>query len=173
MDSCSGGCGTCHDLQVVRYDRCQKGDVSGRWCVRGRQLRFQLLDQVKLCNKGCCFIIFTGHPPVSEGMSDSNDLFDLADVHVTTVNIVVNSGNGGDDGLVDGGVVGEWDSLLHSAEWCMDSLNWGTSTWNCWYGGCNIFLIGVIELTGGGLVGVWEVAIPDADEGSGCWVLYV
>ena len=57
---------------------------------------------------------------------------------------------------------------MGSAEWC---TNGGTSTWNCLYGGCNVFLVRVIELTGGGLVGVWEVCVPDADEADR-WDLY-
>ena len=98
-------------------------------------------------------------------MSNLNDLFNLANVHVTTVDVVTDPGDGGDDGLVGGRVVGEGDCCLHPAQWC---LNWGTSTWNCWYGGHDVFLVGVIEFTGR-FVGVWEVTVPDADEGCRRW----
>ena len=37
--------------------------------------------------------------------------------------------------------------------------------------GCDVFLVGVVELTGGGLVGVREVFVSDADE-SDRWDLY-
>ena len=170
MDLGAGDCGTHRDLQVVLYGRCQKGDVSGRWCVRGRRLRFQLLNLVKLYNKSCCFIIFTGCPSVSEGTSNSNDLFNLPDICVATVDVITHSDDGRDNGSVGSGVVSEGDSHLHPSERC---ANGGTTMWNCWYRGCDVFLVGVVELTGGGLVRVWEVAVPDADKSGGHGVLYV
>ena len=133
------------------------------------RLRFQLLDLVELCNKSCCFVIFTGHPSVSQGMSNPNYLFDLANICVATVDAITDLGDGRDNGLVGGRVVSKGDCRLHPAKGC---LNWGTSMWNCWYGGCNDFLIGVIELTGSGFVRVWEVTVSDADEGCGHQVLY-
>ena len=163
--------GTRRDLQVFWNGRYWKGDVSGCWCLRGRRLRsrFQLLNLVKLHDERRSFIIFTGRPSVLEGLSDSNDLFNLPNVCVATVNVVSNSSDGGKEGLIGVGVVSEGDSCLCSSEWCTNS---GTSTWNCWYGGCNVFLVRVIELTRGGLIGVWEVAVPDVDEGGGRRILY-
>ena len=147
-DSGSGGCSTHHDLRVTAYGWCQKGDVSGRWCASGR-FRFQLPDLVELCNKSCHLAIFAGHPSVSEGMSDSNDLFNLADVHVTMVDIVTNSGDGGNNGTVSGGVIGEWNCCLHPAE----CLNGGTSTWNHWYRGCDVSWLESLSSLGVGSLG--------------------
>ena len=69
-------------------------------------------------------------------------------------------------------VISEGDGLLYSAKWCVDGLYRWTSTLNCGCGGCKVLLVGIIELTGGGLVGMGEVAVSDADEGRGCLVLY-
>ena len=107
-----------------------------------------------------------------EGPSNSNDIFDLADVHIAMVDFVMNSCDGGDDGAVGSQVASEGDGLLHPAEWCTNGLYRGTSTWNRWCRGCDVFLVGVVELTGGGLIGVWEVVVPDADECGRGWVLY-
>ena len=126
-DSGSEGCGTCRDLQVVVYGRCWKGEVSGSRCMSG-SFRFQSSDLVELCNKSCCFIIFAGRPSVSQGASDSDDLFNLADVHVTTVDVVTDSGDGRNNSSVGGGVIGEGDGCLHPTEWC---LNGGFTMWNC------------------------------------------
>ena len=64
-----------------------------------------------------------------EGATDSNDLFDLLDVRVATVDVVTYSGNGGKEGLVGGSVVSKWDGVSGSAKrrWC---LNGGIRTWN-------------------------------------------
>ena len=43
-------------------------------------------------------------------------------------------------------------------------VNCGTTTWNFWYGGWYIFLVGVVEFTGG-FVWVWEVVFVDPVEG--------
>ena len=104
-----------------------------------------------------------------EGTSDPDDLFNLTNVHVATVDIVMNSGDCGDNGLVGGRVVGEGDCCLHSTKWC---LNGGINTWNCQYGWCNVLLVGVVEFAGGWLIGVWEVTVPDTDKDSRGWVLY-
>ena len=109
---------------------------------------------------------------MSLGLSNLNDLFDLANIRVATVDVVMNSCDGGDDSMIGSQVVSEGDGLLHPAEWCVDGLYGGTNTWNCWYGGCNVFLVRVIELTGGGLIRVQEVIVPDADECGRGRVLY-
>ena len=75
---------------------------------------------------------------MSEGTSDSDDLFNPRDVCVTTVDCITYSGNGGKDGLIRSGVFRERDSYLGSSEWC---VNGGTSTWNCLYGGCDVLLV--------------------------------
>ena len=105
-----------------------------------------------------------------EGASDSNNLFNLPNIRVATVKVVMYSGDGSEECLVGIGVVDEGDRCLCPAEWCTTG---GITTWNCRYRGRYVFLVGVVELTGGGLVGVWEVAILDADEGNGCLILYV
>ena len=43
-------------------------------------------------------------------------------------------------------------------------VEWGTSRWNCWDGGFNVFLIGVIEFAGGWFVRVWDICVSDVDE---------
>ena len=54
----------------------------------------------------CCrFIIFAERPSVSEGASDSDDLFNPRDVRVATVDCITHSGDGGEDGLVGGSVL--------------------------------------------------------------------
>ena len=92
---------------------------------------------------------------MSEGASDANNLFDLADICVAMVDGVTYSGNGGEDGLVGGGIVGDGDGRLCSSEW---GVNRGTTTWNFLYGGWYVLLVGVVELTGG-FVWVWEVVV--------------
>ena len=42
---------------------------------------------------------------------------------------------------------------------------------NFLYGGCGVLLVGVVELTGGGLIWVWEVFVSDLDEANQ-WDLY-
>ena len=76
-------------------------------CLRGSRLRsrFQLSNLVQLCDECCSFFIFAGRSSVSEGASDANDLFDLADVRVAVVDGVAYSGNSGEYCLVGGGVV--------------------------------------------------------------------
>ena len=54
---------------------------------------------------------------VLEGATNSNDLFNLFDVRVAMVDIVMNSSNGGKEGLVGGDVIGKWDGVSSSAEW--------------------------------------------------------
>ena len=58
-----------------------------------------------------------------------NDLFDLFDVRVATVDVVAYSSDGGKEGLVGGDVISEWDGVPGSAKrwWC---LNGGIRTWN-------------------------------------------
>ena len=135
-----GGCGTHRDLQVSRNGRCRKGDVSGCWCLRGSRLRsrFQSSNLVQLCNECCSFVIFAGRPLVSEGASNADDLFNLADVSVAMVDGVTHSSDGGEDGLIGGGVVCEGDGCLGSPEWRM---NGWTRMWNCLYGGWYVFLV--------------------------------
>ena len=54
---------------------------------------------------------------MSEGASDLDDLFNLPDTRVTTVDVVMNSGDGGHDSSVGSGVICEGDSRLHPSEW--------------------------------------------------------
>ena len=116
---------------------------------------------MQLCDECRSFFVFAGRPSVSEGASDADDLFNLADVRVATVDCVTYSSNGGEDGLVGGGVVGDGDSCLGSSE---RGVNCGTTTWNFWYGGRYVFLVRVVEFTGG-LVWMWEVVLVDSVEG--------
>ena len=57
-----------------------------------------------------------------EGATNSNDLFDLFDVLVATVDVVMYSGNGGEKGLVGDDIVGKWDGMSGTAErwWCLN-----------------------------------------------------
>ena len=87
-----------------------------------------------------------------EGVTDLNDLFNLFDVHVAVVDCVAQSGDGGKDGLVGGGVVGELDRVSCSAEWWW-CLNGGIRTWNCWW---DVFLVGVVKFFGSGFVWMGE-----------------
>ena len=109
-------------------------------CLRGSRLRsrFQSSNLVQLRDECCSFVIFAGRPSVSEGASDANDLFDLADIRVATVDGITHSGDSGEDGLVGGGIVCDGDSRLGSPEW---RSNGGTTTWNFWYGGRYVFLV--------------------------------
>ena len=93
---------------------------------------------MQLCDKCRSFVIFTGRPSVSEGASDVDDLFNLADVLVASVDGIMYSGDGGEDCLIDGGVVCDRDCCLGPPEWC---LNGGITTWNFWYGGRYVFLV--------------------------------
>ena len=97
---------------------------------------------------------------MSEGATDSNNLFDLLDVHVATVDVVMYSGNGGEEGLVGGDVISEWDGVSSSAK-RRRCLNGGIKTWNFWCGWRYIFLVGIIELARSGLVWVWETDAGD------------
>ena len=63
-----------------------------------------------------------------EGTSDYNDLSNLPDVCVAMVDVVMNSGDGGDNGSVGSGVVCERDGHLDPSEW---HAKGGTTTWNC------------------------------------------
>ena len=58
-------------------------------CLRSR---FQSLNLVQPCDECCSFVIFAGRPSVSEGASDADDLFNLADVCVATVDGITHSG---------------------------------------------------------------------------------
>ena len=140
VDSGTGGCGTHRDLRVSLNGRCRNGDARGSWCLRGSRLRyrFQSSNLVQLCNEGCSFVIFAGCPLVSEGASNSDDLFNLADVRLAVVDGVAYSGNGGEDCLIGGRVICERDGRLSSSKWC---TNGGTTTWNFWYGGRYVFLV--------------------------------
>ena len=51
-----------------------------------------------------------------EGATNSNDLFNLFDVRVAMVDVVTYSGNGGEEGLVGGDVVSEWNGMSGAAE---------------------------------------------------------
>ena len=73
-----------------------------------------------------------------EGASDSYGLFNLADVRVAVVDGITNSGDGGEDGLIGGGIVCDGDGCLGSSERC---VNGGTTTWNFLYGGWYVFLV--------------------------------
>ena len=114
VDSGTGGRGTGHDLRVVRYGWCWKGDVSGWWWWSGIRLRFRLQpsDVVQLGNEKRCFFVVVGGPPILESSANSDDLFNLelvrtATVGVVTVNIVPYSCEGRDKSSVDRVVVGE------------------------------------------------------------------
>ena len=131
-------------------------------CLRGSRLRsrFQLPNLVQLCDECCSFVIFAGRPSVTEGASDSDDLFNLADVRIAMVDGITYSGDGGEDRLIGGGVVRNGDGCLGSSKWC---VNGGTTTWNFLYGGWYVFLVGVIELAGG-FVWVREVFVSKSVE---------
>ena len=162
-DSGTGGRGTRRELRVSLNGRWRNGDVSGCMCLRGSRLRFrfQSSNLVQLRDECCSFVIFAGRSSVSEGASDANDLFDLADIRFAVVDGVLDPSDGGEDGLVGSGVVGDGDGSLGSSKW---RANGGTTTWNFWYGGWYVFLIGVIEFTGG-LIWVWEVVVCDSVKG--------
>ena len=87
-----------------------------------------------------------------ESSTDSNDLFNLFDVHVAVVDCVTHSSDGGEDCLVSCDVVRELDGVSCSAErwWC---LNRGIRTWNCWW---VVLFVGVVELFGSGFVWMGE-----------------
>ena len=55
-----------------------------------------------------------------EGTTDSNNLFNLFDVHVAVVDGVTYSSDGSKDGLVGGDVVSELDGVSGMAEWCLN-----------------------------------------------------
>ena len=109
-------------------------------------------------------------------MTYSNDLFNLLDVRVATVDVVMYSGDGSKEGLICDNIVGEGDGVSGAAKrrWC---LNGGIRTWNGWCGWWYVFLVRVIELAGSGFVWVWEVDPGDvggsifADSEESCNVL--
>ena len=109
-------------------------------CLRGSRLRsrFQSSNLVQLCDECRSFFIFAGRPSMSEGASDANDLFDLADVRVAMVDGVSYSGDGGEYCLVGSGVICKGDGRLSSSKRC---TNGGTTAWNFWYGGWYVFLV--------------------------------
>ena len=90
-----------------------------------------------------------------EGSTDLNDLFNLLNVRVAMVDVVMHSSDGGEKGLIGGDIVSEGDGVSGAAErwWC---LNRGIRMWNCWCGWQYVFLVGVVEFAGSGFVWVWE-----------------
>ena len=54
---------------------------------------------------------------MSESLANPDDLFDLLDVRVATVDVITYSSDGGQEGLVGGDVVSEWDGVSGSAKW--------------------------------------------------------
>ena len=54
---------------------------------------------------------------MSEGSTDPNNLFNLRDVRVITVDVVTHSSDGGEESLVGGDIVSEWDGMSGAAEW--------------------------------------------------------
>ena len=92
---------------------------------------------------------------MSEGSTDSNDLFNLFDIRVATVDVITHSSDGGKKGLVGGDIVSEGDGMSGAAErrWC---LNGGIRSWNCWCWWWYVFLVGVVEFAGSRFVRVWE-----------------
>ena len=132
-------------------------------CLRGSRLRsrFQSSNLVQLCDECRSFIIFAGRPSVMEGASDSDNLFNLADVRVATVDSITHSGDGGEDGLIGGGIICDGDGCLGSSKRC---VNGGRTTWNFLYGGRYVLLVRVVELAGR-FVWVREVFIPESVEG--------
>ena len=131
-------------------------------CLRGSRLRsrFQSSNLVQLRDECRSFVIFAGRPSVTEGASDLDDLFNLADVRVAVVDGITYSGDGGEDCLIGGGIVCDGNGCLGSSKW---RVNGGTTTWNFLYGGRYVFLVGVVELTGG-FVWVMEVFVPKSVE---------
>ena len=53
-----------------------------------------------------------------EGMTDLNDLFNLFDIHVAMVNVILYSGDGCKEGLVGCDVVREGNGMSGPAKWC-------------------------------------------------------
>ena len=92
-----------------------------------------------------------------ECSTDPNDLFNMLDIHVTTVDVVTHSSNGGEESLGGGDVICEGDGMSGAAEWRW-CLNGGTSMWNCWR---DVFLIGIVKLFRSGFVGVRETDTGD------------
>ena len=111
------------------------------------------------CDECCSFVIFVGRASVSESSADLDDLFNLFDVRVATVDVVTHSSDGGQEGLVGSGVVSERDRVPGTAEW-RGCLNGGIRTWNCWRG-WYVFLVRVVEVFRGGFVWVRE---PDSGD---------
>ena len=73
------------------------------------------------CDKCRGFFVFTGCSSVLESSANSNDLFDLHDIRVAVVNGVLDSGNGGEDGLVGQDIISELDGMSGSPErWCLN-----------------------------------------------------
>ena len=86
---------------------------------------------IELGNEQRGFFVFTGGSAVLESSANSDDLFNLELVHMAVVDVVSYSGEGGEECLVNGFVVGEWNGCSCSAKWF--GLNGGTSTygWSC------------------------------------------
>ena len=89
---------------------------------------------------------------MTEVSGDSDDLLDVSNVLFSVINGVADLGDSSDDGAVGIDVVCERNCLMCSAK----CLNRGMSTWNLWCGGCDVFLVGVVEFAGSGLVGMRE-----------------
>ena len=67
-------------------------------------------------DKRCGLVIFAGQASVSESSADPDDLFNLFDVRVATVDVVTHSSDGGQEGLVGSDVVGERDGVSGTAK---------------------------------------------------------
>ena len=64
---------------------------------------------------------------MSEGSADPDNLFNLFDVLVAALDVVTHSSDGGQEGLVGGGVVGKRDGVSGTPEW-RGCLNGGIRT---------------------------------------------
>ena len=89
-----------------------------------------------------------------ESPAYSDDLFNLELICTATVDVVLYSCEGREEGLVDRLIVGEWDGCSCPSEWF--GLNRGTSTYGCKYWWRDVLLVRVVEFAGSGLVWVWE-----------------
>ena len=92
-------------------------------------------------------------------MTDSNNLFNLFDVRVAMVDVVSNSSDGREEGLVGCNIISEGDGVSGPAKWYW-CLNRGIRTWNCWHG-WYVFLVRIIELAESGFVWVREADASD------------
>ena len=66
---------------------------------------------------------------MSECSTDLNDLFNLLDVNVATVDVVTYSSDGSKEGLISGDIIGEGDGMSGATEWRWH-LTGGIRTWN-------------------------------------------